>query len=162
MNPIFLKFAIFGLVAAGLTCPGGTARAELLRPGQSISVNQPFHSDGNLYTMTLQNDGNLVLRRKDGKAIWATGTAGMGAVIATMQADGNFVMYTADRRAIWHTRTHGPHRRFGIDHAGRVVVVMPGKWGNLDLYLKGETIGQLISAAGGVFEWKTPPNGYGH
>jgi len=162
MTEKLLKLALLGGLFVGLTIPGGAAHAELLLPGQSIGVNQTFLSDGNTYTMMLRSDGNLVLLRKDGKVIWATGTAGMGAVTAIMQTDGNFVLYTADRRPVWHTRTQGPHRRFGIDHAGRVVVVMPGKYGNLDLYLKGRSVSDLIASAGGKFEWKTPANGYGH
>jgi hypothetical protein len=162
MKEAILKLALLGGVAVGLSIPSGTAHAELLRPGQSIGVNQLFRSDGNIYTMTLRSDGNLVLLRKDGRVIWATGTAGLGAVIAILQHDGNFVLYTADGRPVWYTGTHGPHRAFGIDHAGRVVVAMPGKYGKLDLYLKGRSVAELISSAGGVFEWKTPANGYGH
>ena len=57
------------------------------------------------YTLTLQDDGNLVLAAL-GKALWATGTDGQDVVSAEVQPDGNFVLYTADK-PVWHTDTKG-------------------------------------------------------
>jgi hypothetical protein len=60
-------------------------------------------------SLTLQNDGNLVLYR-DGKPVWASNTPGRtGHLFARLQDDGNFVLYqgTPDQPggAYWDTGT---------------------------------------------------------
>ena len=63
-------------------------------------------SDNGAYTLTLQDDGNLVLAAR-GEAVWSTATNGQDVVRAEVQADGNFVLYTSDKRPVWHTDTKG-------------------------------------------------------
>jgi hypothetical protein len=152
-----LKIALSALATVGSVAYTANARADLLRPGQSLNINQRFNSDGNEHALIFQADGNLVLVRKDGRVTFATGTRGSGAVTAIMQHDGNFVVYTADGRPVWSTGTHGPNRVFGLDYMGRLVVVQPGKRGNFELYMKARTVGELTATAGGVFAWYTPP-----
>jgi hypothetical protein len=49
-----------------------------------------------------QSDGNLVVRKSDGYAIWASGTHGNGPSTLKMQPDGNLVLYRNDNnKAIW-------------------------------------------------------------
>ena len=62
-------------------------------------------SDNGAYTLTLQEDGNLVLAAR-GSAVWSTETNGEDVVRAEVQADGNFVLYTSDK-PVWHTDTKG-------------------------------------------------------
>jgi nucleoid-associated protein YgaU len=57
------------------------------------------------YTLTLQDDGNLVLAA-GGQAVWATDTNGQDVVRAEVQTDGNFVLYTPDK-PVWDTDTKG-------------------------------------------------------
>ncbi len=74
-------------------------KGEKLEPGQSLT------SRNGAYTLTLQDDGNLVLAAR-GQAVWATGTNGQDVVRAEVQPDGNFVLYTPDK-PVWHTDTKG-------------------------------------------------------
>ncbi|MFD0009159.1 hypothetical protein ACFVJ4_43440 [Streptomyces sp. NPDC127178] len=81
-------------------------------------------TEGTLTRLVMQYDGNLVLyRKRDGAAIWSTGTHGHGGAYAMMQIDGNLVIYTASgkypvypwgvrpyetpTRALWSSRTNG-------------------------------------------------------
>ncbi|SDT81215.1 ricin-type beta-trefoil lectin domain protein [Actinoplanes derwentensis] len=54
-----------------------------------------------------QADGNLVLRKSDGIAIWASNTYGKGPSTLRMQNDGNLVLYrNSDNTVTWSTATH--------------------------------------------------------
>jgi nucleoid-associated protein YgaU len=79
--------------------------ADTLTEGQKIVKGESLTSSNGAYTLTLQDDGNLVLASR-GHAIWATGTDGEDVVRAEVQGDGNFVLYTADK-PVWHSDTKG-------------------------------------------------------
>ena len=74
-------------------------KGDMLKQGQSLT------SSNGAYTLTLQDDGNLVLAAR-GKAVWATDTNGQDVLRAEVQDDGNFVLYTSDK-PVWHTDTKG-------------------------------------------------------
>lgn len=76
-----------------------------LTEGQKLQKGDSLTSDNGAYTLTLQDDGNLVLAAR-GEAVWASGTNGQDVVRAEVQKDGNFVLYTADK-PVWHTDTKG-------------------------------------------------------
>ncbi len=78
---------------------------DTLTGGQKLVKGESLTSSNGAYTLTLQDDGNLVLASR-GHAIWATGTDGQDVVRAEVQQDGNFVVYTADK-PVWHTDTKG-------------------------------------------------------
>ncbi len=78
---------------------------DTLTEGQKLEKGGSLTSDNGAYTLTLQEDGNLVLAAR-GQAVWATGTDGQDVVRAEVQADGNFVLYTSDK-PVWHTDTKG-------------------------------------------------------
>lgn len=78
---------------------------DTLTEGQKLVKGDSLTSSNGAYTLTLQDDGNLVLASR-GHAIWATGTGGQDVVRAEVQSDGNFVLYTADK-PVWHTDTKG-------------------------------------------------------
>ncbi|WP_059019046.1 LysM peptidoglycan-binding domain-containing protein [Mycobacterium sp. M26] len=78
---------------------------DTLTEGQKLGKGDSLTSPNGAYTLTLQEDGNLVLAAR-GEAVWATGTNGQDVVRAEVQTDGNFVLYTADK-PIWHTDTKG-------------------------------------------------------
>lgn len=77
-----------------------------LNAGQSLGLGQTLGSDNGAYTLTLQQDGNLVVSER-GKAVWASGTNGSGAVRADVQADGNFVLYKENNEPVWASETSG-------------------------------------------------------
>ncbi|BBY97626.1 LysM peptidoglycan-binding domain-containing protein [Mycolicibacterium fallax] len=78
---------------------------DTLTEGQKLQKGDSLTSNNGAYTLTLQDDGNLVLAAR-GEAVWASGTGGQGVVRAEVQTDGNFVLYTADK-PVWHTDTKG-------------------------------------------------------
>jgi LysM repeat protein len=78
---------------------------DTLTGGQKLVKGESLTSSNGAYTLTLQDDGNLVLASR-GHAVWATGTDGQDVVRAEVQNDGNFVVYTADK-PVWHTDTKG-------------------------------------------------------
>ena len=78
---------------------------DTLTAGQKLGKGDSLTSKNGAYTLTLQEDGNLVLAAR-GEAVWATGTNGQGGDRAEVQGDGNFVLYAGDK-PIWHTDTKG-------------------------------------------------------
>lgn len=79
--------------------------ADTLNAGQKLGRGDSLTSNNGAYTLTLQEDGNLVLAAR-GEAVWATSTNGEGADRAEVQNDGNFVIYAGDK-PIWHSDTKG-------------------------------------------------------
>jgi len=78
---------------------------DTLTEGQKLVKGESLTSSNGAYTLTLQDDGNLVLASR-GHAIWASETNGEDVVRGEVQGDGNFVLYTADK-PVWHTDTKG-------------------------------------------------------
>jgi LysM repeat protein len=78
---------------------------DTLNAGQQLGKGASLTSSNGAYTLTLQDDGNLVLAAR-GEAVWATGTDNQGADRAAVQEDGNFVIYAGDK-PIWHSDTKG-------------------------------------------------------
>ena len=78
---------------------------DTLTAGQKLGKGDSLTSNNGAYTLTMQEDGNLVLAAR-GEAVWATGTNGQGGDRAEVQGDGNFVLYAGDK-PIWHTDTKG-------------------------------------------------------
>ena len=78
---------------------------DTLAEGQKLVKGESLTSSNGAYTLTLQDDGNLVLASR-GHAIWSSKTNGEDVVRAEVQTDGNFVLYTADK-PVWHTDTKG-------------------------------------------------------
>ena len=78
---------------------------DTLMAGDRLDVGDALTSPNGAYTVTLQDDGNLVLAAR-GAPVWATGTNGQPVVRAEVQTDGNFVLYTPDK-PVWHSDTRG-------------------------------------------------------
>jgi nucleoid-associated protein YgaU len=78
---------------------------DTLTEGQKLVKGESLTSSNGAYTLTLQDDGNLVLAA-GGHAIWSSGTNGEDVVRAEVQSDGNFVAYAGDK-PVWHTDTKG-------------------------------------------------------
>ena len=76
---------------------------DTLNVGDELGLGQALQ--GGAYTLTLQNDGNLVLSEPGG-VVWATNTHAGGVRRAVLQEDGNFVLYTGDG-PVWATDTDG-------------------------------------------------------
>lgn len=79
--------------------------SDTLTEGQKLVRGESLVSHNGAFTLTLQDDGNLVLAA-GGQARWATSTNGQDVVRAEVQRDGNFVLYTPNK-PVWHTDTKG-------------------------------------------------------
>jgi len=79
--------------------------SDTLTEGQKLVRGESLASNNGAYTLTLQDDGNLVLASR-GQPLWSSSTGGKDVVRAEVQRDGNFVLYTADK-PVWHTDTKG-------------------------------------------------------
>src|SRR6478609_3485195 len=66
-----------------------------------ITAGNAYCNYDHTYVFGMQADGNLVLYKMDGAAIWASGTYNHPGAYARMQADGNFVVYDANGSALW-------------------------------------------------------------
>jgi hypothetical protein len=71
-----------------------------------------LYSDNGAFVLTIQPDGNLVLRPTPGpfpEPLWQSGTAGAGACRLRADRDNNFVIYTkahgSQQRAVWSSGT---------------------------------------------------------
>ncbi|MEE6167798.1 MULTISPECIES: LysM peptidoglycan-binding domain-containing protein [unclassified Mycolicibacterium] len=78
---------------------------DTLTEGQKLEKGGSLTSNNGAYTLTLQDDGNLVLYARD-QAVWSTETNGQDVQRAEVQTDGNFVLYTSEK-PVWHTDTKG-------------------------------------------------------
>ncbi|MGH3725804.1 MAG: LysM peptidoglycan-binding domain-containing protein [Mycobacterium sp.] len=80
--------------------------ADTLTGGQKLEAGQSLTSNNGAYSLTLQQDGNLVLSEYD-TVVWATGTNGTSPDRAEVQGDGNFVLYEQGGKPIWNSDTEG-------------------------------------------------------
>ena len=78
---------------------------DRLAKGEKLERGQSLTSKNGAYTLTVQDDGNLVLAAR-GQAVWATSTNGQNVERLEVQKDGNCVLYTPDK-PVWHTDTKG-------------------------------------------------------
>jgi hypothetical protein len=119
----------------GVAPRGGSPAGALLTAGQSLRPGQTIASPDGRYRLGYQGDGNLVVSRADGLAIWSAGIAGRSVGMALMQGDGNFVVYDGSGAPAWHTST----------------------WGNAGAYLSMQNNGAfVIFRSDGVRLWGSP------
>jgi hypothetical protein len=84
----------------------GLHRVRILNPGGRLLPGDTHHGDRGRTTLTMQLDGNLVLRQ-DGRARWSSGTRAYPGAFAVVQRNGNFVVRDANGVARWSTGTAG-------------------------------------------------------
>ena len=100
-----------------------------LFPGQSLLPGQSLQSDNGLYTLTMQPDGNVVLRNRESTPLWRTGTGGgqFDPREFIMQTDGNLVLYDTSGQARWNSKTQGnPGAFLNVQDDGNLVVYRAG------------------------------------
>jgi len=59
-------------------------------------------------TVTMEKNGNLVMRRSSGSIVWSTGTSGYTGAYLVVQNDGNVVIYSLNGTVLWRTNTRIP------------------------------------------------------
>lgn len=70
-------------------------------------TGQQLVSNDGVYSLILQNDGNLIMYNGSGTNIWQSGTVGQGIAPyrALMESTGNFVVYDSQNTKLWETKT---------------------------------------------------------
>jgi hypothetical protein len=85
--------------------------------------NQSWPSKSGTYRLTYRFDGNLVLYRSDGAAVWHSNTQGTQAGFAIMQRDGNLVVFDRSLRPVWWSGTSGHKAAYlVIENDGRLLI----------------------------------------
>ncbi|HTO00719.1 MAG TPA: hypothetical protein VL068_08590 [Microthrixaceae bacterium] len=80
---------------------------DQLVEGQSLRPGETMRSLNDVYRMTMQTDGNLVIRRRiDGAVKWASGTRSPGSSLILFQ-DGNLVVRASNGKFLWQSKTRG-------------------------------------------------------
>jgi hypothetical protein len=98
-----------------------------LKPGQSLIVGQSISSQDGQFTLSLQADGDLLLRAQWGEALWTSGTSGQSATRVDMQEDGNLVIYNSTGQSLWYSGTEGnPGASLWVQDDGNLVILAPG------------------------------------
>ena len=112
--------------ATETSLPGSNAaEGHVMHPGTALNANHTVRSANDLYGMTYQADGNLVLHGPDGP-LWDSRTGGEPTGVCVMQADGNLVLYGPDGEYVWDSETHGnPGSRLIIQDDGNAVIYSP-------------------------------------
>ncbi|MHA3704236.1 hypothetical protein ACXR2U_18850 [Jatrophihabitans sp. YIM 134969] len=94
------------LAPGGSTVWGTPTPPAALPVGTRLLPGEAIVSASRTYSLTLQADGNLVLRGPGGAA-WTSGTAGRTPSDLQVQTDGNLVLRTTAGTASWTSRTPG-------------------------------------------------------
>lgn len=73
---------------------------------QHLKRHQALRSTNGVYSLLVQDDGNMCIY-KDGTAfVWGTMTQGKDGAILKMQADGNLCLYNGKDGHVWSTDTY--------------------------------------------------------
>ncbi|MFF3911616.1 hypothetical protein ACFYZJ_38090 [Streptomyces sp. NPDC001848] len=114
-----------------LWADGTNARSTTIGSGQKL--NGGWWTQTRYTRLVVQPDGNVVMyRKRDGKAIWSTGTYGHSGAYMYMQSDGNLVVYAAGGGpstggALWSTHTYGHSGAYALaQNDGNFVVYKSG------------------------------------
>lgn len=123
VKKLLVAAALALLPVVALPAPALAAPArDVLQPGAELAADNQVTSANGQYTLVMQQDGNLVLYAKPGKAIWDTHTQGRG-LKAVMQKDGNLVVSTPAGKPLYDTATGGhPGAQLAVQNDGNLVI----------------------------------------
>jgi peptidoglycan/xylan/chitin deacetylase (PgdA/CDA1 family) len=88
---------LLGRSGAPNTCPGTNpgplgGASTSLATGTTLASGESRLSPNGEFTLSMQSDGNLVVRVTDGRVLWSSGTAGHAGATATFTANGKLVV----------------------------------------------------------------------
>jgi Zn-dependent metalloprotease len=107
--------------ASNTALPAIPAHCGAIRAGEGLGPSQVVSSCSGQFVLTLQTDGNVVLR-DNGQPIWATNTVGTGAILV-MQSDGNLVLRSRSGGVAWATNTaNHPGAWLAVQDDGNLVI----------------------------------------
>lgn len=99
----------------------------VLNAGDRLSVGQQLISSNKCFTLSLQDDGSLVLYNKQGSSLWSPPeTFQKNSSYAVMQRDGNFVIYGNDKSVIWASNTYqSGGSQLKVENDGNIAIYTP-------------------------------------
>jgi len=123
-TPAYLALGLAGVGLLGYTAHLGVAANNTVASGQRLLPGEIRRSRNGIYSLTFQNDGNLVLTNHNNNlVIWSSGTNNKNAANCTMQADGNLVISSATGQALWSSSTSGSNGAYLlVQDDGNVVI----------------------------------------
>jgi GH25 family lysozyme M1 (1,4-beta-N-acetylmuramidase) len=105
--------------------PPAPTACDIIQPGQGLVAGHTQSSCDGRFSLSMQEDGNLVLY-EEGKALWATGTNQERGYEVIMQDDGNFVLHDIHDSVIWATHTNAyPGSNIHVQNDGNLVIYEP-------------------------------------
>ena len=115
-----------GVVAS--SSAGLTVLGNALGAGRALTVDQYLTSSNDEFELAMQNDGNLVLYNRYGRALWASKTEGNpGAYLVNQASDGNLVIYSVSGEPLWASSTEGnPGDSLRLENSGNLVIASSG------------------------------------
>ncbi|WP_256725499.1 hypothetical protein [Streptomyces sp. IMTB 2501] len=129
------NLVVYSSTGTALWSDGTYMRSATIGSGQKLYGG--WWAQAKYTRLVVQPDGNVVLyRKRDGKALWSTGTYGHSGAYAYMQSDGNLVVYSSTGTALWSSHTSGHTGAYAVQQSdGNFVVYTasggPGKGGAL-------------------------------
>jgi Fibronectin type III domain len=160
--------------SAGTSESFEVSRTDHLWAGDQLAPGEELRSANGRYSLTMQEDGNLVVYADDGRPLWHSRTWGQPGTRVQLQPDGNLVAYAADDRSAWHSATWGhSDLRLVMQDDGNLVLYAddgspkwftgwdrgPGAPDNTLHPLQQLTAGQSLSSANGLFSFVMQPDG---
>ncbi len=107
--------------AAPAASCGTVAKNEALAPGATVSAC------GGCFDLVMQGDGNLVVYKKGGTAIWQSHTASTDGYTTEVRSGGNVALVSKQGCELWSTNTGGhTGARLAMQDDGNLVVYDPG------------------------------------
>lgn len=100
--------------------------SDWLGKGGVLKSGQYLHTANGKDVLTLQSDGNLVLRY-NGTVRWQSKTGGHAGAYLNFQTDGNLVLYSAQKKVLWKTGTGKTATKFVVQTDGNLVVYAGSK-----------------------------------
>ncbi len=111
MSVLNASVAVTSHASPEVEIAGLRSQRAVLMPGESLEAGESLYSPNGNFELTLQTDGNLVLRDLSVQEdIWSSNTAGHEATHLMMQHDGNLALYKPPIRPyhlLWNSRTDG-------------------------------------------------------
>jgi hypothetical protein len=101
----FMVAWLMFMVAAVQHVPAEAVDRSRLDAGETLAPGDDLVSTDGLHTLTMEVDGDLVLRSGD-EVVWSAGTTVPGSTLVA-QADGNVVVQAPGGAPQWATGTHG-------------------------------------------------------
>jgi parallel beta-helix repeat protein len=120
-----LKYVLGVSEPSVLLAPRPSTACGVLTANQGLYLRQGLTSCAGGFILSMQGDGNLVLR-KGATAPWSSATRGRPSAELLMQTDGNVVIYSTTGTPLWSTRTsRHPGARLVVRNDGNLVVYGP-------------------------------------